>query len=651
MEIAKIPPQVKKFIEIAEEEPEKFWHEAAENASEDIYWFKKWDKVFEWQYPTFKWYLGGITNISYNCLDYKVEKGLGNRNAFIYESGESGKVEKITYSKLLELVKNIASSLRALGIRKGDRVVIYMPMNISAVATMLACARMGALHVVIFAGFSASAVAERIMGSGAEYIFTQTFSSRRGKVVELKKTIDEAIELCYPKQVKKVVVYEESKKEAELLMKEGRDIYWQDFLKNGKCASSDFVKVEANEPLFLLPTSGTTAKPKITTHCHGGYQIYIYCMGKWVHGLKKNDIWFSTSDIGWIVGHSYNVYAPLLVGCTSILYEGTPDYPHSDMWWSVMERNRVTGVFTSPTGVRALMRLGKEQAKKHDLSSLERIFVAGEVLNPEAWRWLQKEVLEERIPVLDHMWQTESSGPMIANFYGLGQHPIKPGSAGFAVPGLAGDIVDEQTGRSLPPNKKGVFVVRRPFPGLTPMLWQDLEGYKQAYWERTKATSGMYYTGDAAWRDRDDYFFFAGRADEVIKIASHRIGTVEIESALISHPSVVEAGVSGIPDELRGEVACAFVVLKKDYQPAEQLKKELIEWVRKVMGPIVVMRDVEFVQAIPKTRSGKIMRRVMKALWLKKDLGDLSTIEEEASVEEIREAVGRMRKSESAEQK
>lgn len=638
----KIPTELRAFIKKADEDFEKFWDESAEKAFEDIHWFRRWDKVFEWQYPTFKWYLGGLTNISYNCLDYKIKKGFGDKFAFVYESGENGKIEKITYAELLEYVKRIASSLRTLGVEKGARVVIYMPMNITSVSAMLACARIGALHVVIFAGFSPNAVAERIMGSGAEYILTQASGSRRGKVVELKKIIDAAVELCHPGQIKRVVVYKE-KKGLELPIKKGRDIYWDEFLENGKGESSEFVKVEANEPLFLLPTSGTTAKPKITVHCHGGYQIYIYCMGKWVHGLKKEDIWFSTSDIGWIVGHSYNVYAPLLVGCTSILYEGTPDYPSKDMWWSVIEKNKVTGVFTSPTGVRALMRLGTELAKKHDLNSLERVFVAGEVLNPEAWRWLQKDVFGDRIPVLDHMWQTESSGPMIANFYGLGSIPVKPGSAGLPVPGLAADIVDESTGETLPPDKKGIFVVRRPFPGLAPMLWEDLEGYKEAYWEKTKATSGMYYTGDAAWRDVDGYIFFAGRADEVIKIAAHRIGTVEIESALITHPSVVEAGVSGVPDELRGEVASAFVVLKKEHQPSEGLKKELIEHVKKVMGPIVVVRDIEFVTAIPKTRSGKIMRRVMKALWLKKELGDLSTIEEEASVDEIREAVKRMR--------
>ena len=629
---------IKTLIKKAKENPEKFWHDAAENAAEDIYWFKKWDKVFDAQYPTFKWFLNGNTNISYNCLDYKIEKGLGNKIAIIYETDEINKIEKKTYFELFEFVKKISAALRAISVKKGDRVVIYMPTNIISLATMLACARIGALHVVVFAGFSANAIAERINGSGAEYIITQDFGFRKGKKIEYKKIIDSAVELCAPNQIKKIVVYTVDK-EKKLNLKDGRDILFDDFIKNGK--NNDFVELDANEPLFLLPTSGTTAKPKITVHCHGGYQIYIYCMAKWIYELKKSDIWFCTSDIGWIVGHSYNVYAPLLVGCTTILYDGTPDYPQKDMWWSIIERNNVTGMFTSPTGVRVLMRLGAEQSKKHNLNSLKRVFVAGEVLNPEAWKWLQKDVFNDRIPVLDHMWQTETGGAIIANFLGL---KVKPGSAGFPVPGVDGDIVDETTGESLPPNKKGVFVIKHPFPGLTPALWQDIDGYRKTYWERNKATMKMYYTGDAAWRDDDNYIFFAGRSDEIIKIAAHRIGTTEIESALMTHPAVVESGVSGVPDELRGEVACAFVILKEGYKPSTELKKELIETVRRTLGSIAIVRDIEFVNAIPKTRSGKIMRRVMKSLWLKKDLGDLSTIEEEASVEEIKDAINRMKK-------
>jgi len=343
-----------------------------------------------------------------------------------------------------------------------------------------------------------------------------------------------------------------------------------------------------------------------------------------------------------MVGHSYNVYGPLLFGCSAILYQGTPDYPRQDMWWDIIERRRVTGAWFSPTGVRGWMKLGIEQARKHDLGSVERVLCAGEVLNPAAWEWLQKEVFGDRIPVIDHMWQTETGGPVVGNTYGLGLGVIKPGSASFPAPGVMVDIVDEKDGHSLPSGEKGIFIIRKPFPGLTPALWGEPERYRKDYWEATPGTQGSYYAGDAAYRDDDGYIWFAGRADEVIKIAAHRIGTVEIESALLSHPAVIEAGVSGVPDELKGEVASAFVILAPGYPPGEELKKELIGHIRKTMGPIVVMKDIQFVNMLPKTRSGKIMRRVMKSLLMGEEPGDLSTVEEEASVAEVREAVRKM---------
>lgn len=636
-----IPPHVKHFLDWAREDPEGFWEDAANKAIHDIYWFRRWERVFSWEYPTFKWFIGGITNISYNCVDYNIKRGRAGRAALVAESGETGEIRVITYGQLFSLVKKYASALRGLGVKKGDRVAIYMPMGIEAVVAMLACARIAAVHVVIFAGFSANAVADRLEISGARFILTQDEGSRRGRTVELKRIIDDALAIS-PGQVQKVVVLCRNKK-TKPPMKEGRDISWEDFLAMGEGIEAEVVPVEANEPLFMLPTSGTTAKPKVTVQNHGGYQIYVYCMGKWIYALKEEDVWFCTSDIGWIVGHSYNVYGPLLFGCTSILYEGTPDYPRQDMWWEIVERNKVTGLWISPTGVRGLMKLGIDQAKKHDLRSVQRVFCAGEVLNPPAWQWLQEEVFQNRIPVIDHMWQTETSGPIFANPFGLGLLPIKPGSACIPVPGIVADVVNEMDGRPLGPGEKGVVVVRKPFPGLTPTLWNEPERYRAEYWERYPGTRGAYYSGDAAYWDEDGYIWFAGRSDEVIKIASHRIGTIEIENALISHPAVVEAGVSGVPDELRGEVACAFVVLKEGYQPSEELKKELISHIRNTMGAIVVIKDIEFIRALPKTRSGKIMRRVMRALWTEKEIGDISTIEEEASVEEIREAVKKMK--------
>lgn len=637
-----IPPHVGRFIKWGEEDFEFFWEKAAIKAQDEIYWFRKWDRVFSWDEDVFKWYPGGVTNICYNCVDYNVEKGRAGRAALIAECGESGEINIVTYGQLLAMVKRYASALRGIDVKKGDIVAIYIPTCIESAAAMLACARIGAIHVAIFAGFSGKAVADRLKLSGAKYILTQDESSRRGKPVPLKKIIDQALEI-YPAEVKKVVVLRKNK-EKETPMMRGRDICWEDFLEKGRGYSSAVEKVESNEPLFLLPTSGTTAMPKVTVHNHGGYQIYVYSMGQWIYKLRESDVWFCTSDIGWIVGHSYNVYGPLLTGCTSILYEGTPDFPRQDMWWEIIERNRVTGLWVSPTGVRGLMKLGIEEAQKHDLSSVERVFSAGEVLNPAAWQWLQEEVFGNRIPVIDHMWQTESAGPLIGNPYGLSLLPIKPGSAAIPVPGVEVDIVDEKSGHSMPPGEKGILIVKRPFPGLTPDLWKEPERYLEEYWEKIPATR-VYYTGDAAYKDDDGYIWFVGRSDEVIKIAAHRVGTIEIENALVSHPAVVEAGVSGVPHELKGQVACAFVVLKSGYSPSEELKNELLFHVRKNMGPFVVIGGIEFVRILPKTRSGKIMRRIMKALWTKKDLGDLSTIEDEASVDEIMDAVKKMQRS------
>lgn len=637
-----IPPYVKSFLKRGYDDLVGFWEDAANNSLDELYWKKKWDKTFEWDYPTFKWFIGGLTNICYSAVDYNVEKGRQGKAAIVSEIAETGETRVVTYGQLLSLVKKYAAALRGMGVKKGDRVVIYMPMGIEPVASMLACARIGAIHVVVFAGFSYKAVADRIVLSGAEYILTQDVNHRRGTTIELKKVIDDAINEVPAGQIKKVVVLKRAH-DGERPMVPGRDIFWEEFLCYAEGQSGDVEWMESNEPLFLLPTSGTTAKPKVTVHVHGGYQQYVYSMGKWIYKIRPDDVWFATSDIGWIVGHSYNVYGPLISGCTTVLFEGTPDYPKKDMIWDVIERNKVTALWISPTGVRGLMKLGIEEARKHDISSVERVFCAGEVLNPAAWEWLQKGVFEDRVPVIDHMWQTETSGPVIGNPYGLGMYPIKPGSSTLAVPGVQVDIVDEKTGKSCEVGEKGIFVIKKPFPGLTPTLWGEPERYKLDYWEKIDTLKGMYCSGDGAYKDEDGYIWFVGRADEVIKISAHRIGTIEIENALISHPAVAESGVSGVPDELKGEVACAFVVLKTGFEASEDLKKELIQHVRKVMGPIVVIRDIQFVKMLPKTRSGKIMRRVMKKLWTGEELGDLSTIEDGASVDEIKDAIGKMK--------
>ena len=626
------PPHLKWMLKRALEDPDGFWGEVAE----ELHWFKPWSKVFEWNYPFFKWFKGGVTNLSYNCVDYHVRKGKGNRAAIIWESGEKGTTRVLTYNQLFFEVKRFAAALKALGIKKGDRVTIYMPMVPEAAVAMLATTRIGAIHSVVFGGFGYGALADRIMDAGSKIVITSDVGYRRGNIVNLKSVVDQALKEA--KGVRKVVVLKRGEEEPPMTPK--RDVYWEEVLDEGEGTNAEVVPMRSDELAFILYTSGTMAKPKGTVQPHGSYQVYIYAMGKWVYDMKETDVWWSTSDIGWIVGHSYVVYAPLLFGCSTIMYEGVPDYPTPDVWWKIVERNRVTQMWISPTGVRALMKYGDEWPKKHDLSSVRLVVCAGEVLNPPVYEWLQKTVFEGRVPVIDHMWQTESSGPMVGNPYGIALLPIKPGSATIPLPGIDADIVDDD-GVSLPVGVKGNFVCRRPFPGLTPTIWRNEDRYAKDYWNKIP---GCYYTGDAAIKDADGYIWFMGRVDEVIKIAAHRIGTIEIESALLSHPAVAEAAVVGKPDPVRGEVACAFVVLKPGYPPIDELKETLRGVVRKTLGPIVVVGDVLFVNKVPKTRSGKIMRRVIKAVVTGQPLGDYSTIEDVTSIDEIKKAAENLRK-------
>jgi acetyl-CoA synthetase len=484
----------------------------------------------------------------------------------------------------------------------------------------------------VFAGFGAQALADRVQASGSRLVFTSDITYRKGKDVQLKGIVDAALETG-GQSVEQVVVLNRT---GEIIpMHPGRDITWQEFLAHAKGQKGDYVPMESNEPAYILATSGTTAKPKLAIHTHGGYQVHIHSMGQWVFGLKPTDVWWSSSDIGWVVGHSYIVYSPLIVGATTLAYEGALDYPSPDTFWQVIEEFSVTGIFTSPTAARMLMKFGDEPPSKYDLSSLERVFCAGEVLNAPAWEWLQKTVLKDRIPVIDHMWQTETGGPIFGNPYGLGMLPIKPGSATIALPGIEVAVVSPLDGKPVETNEKGIMVIKRPFPGLIPALWGEPERYGRDYWQ---ILPGLYYTGDSAQIDQDGYVWFAGRADEIIKIAGHRIGTIEVETAFLRHPAVAEAGVVGRPDELRGEVITAFVVLKQGYQPSEELKKELLATVRRELGPVAVVGEINFVGMLPKTRSGKIMRRVLRAVTLGNPPGDVSTIEEAGSVEEARHA-------------
>ena len=626
-----VSPIVRRLQQEAREDPGAFWAAAAE----ELPWFRKWEVAFDWQFPTFRWFVGGQTNIAYNCLDRHVRRGWGGHTALIYLN-ERGERQLFTYAQLRREVERVAAALRGLGMGKGDRLTVYMPVCPEAIALMLAAARIGAIHSVVFAGFGAQALADRIAASGSRLVFTADVAYRRGGEVRLKEIVDQALALG-GNEVERVVVLRRTADGAP--MSADRDLYWDDFLKRGEGQEGRHEVMEANEPAYILATSGTTARPKLAVHVHGGYQVGIHAAARWCFGLRPTDVWWATSDIGWAVGHSYTVYGPLLVGCTSIAYEGALDYPGPEVLWRVVEEFGVTGIFTSPTAVRLLMRYGEGAARGFDLSSLERVFCAGEVLNAPAWEWLQKVVLQDRIPVIDHWWQTETGGPVIGNPYGLGMLPIKPGSAGVPLPGMEVAVMTPE-GEELGPGEKGVLVIRRPFPSLTPTLWGEPERYGQDYWQRIP---GVYFTGDSAHLDEDGYVWFAGRADEVIKIAAHRIGTIEVESAFLKHPAVAEAGVTGRPDPVRGEVISAFVALKQGQRPSEELRRELLETVRRELGPVAVVGDINFVGMLPKTRSGKIMRRVLKAVVLDRDPGDISTIEDEGSVEEARQAWLQMR--------
>ncbi|HEX7253421.1 MAG TPA: AMP-binding protein, partial [Thermoanaerobaculia bacterium] len=556
-----IPPAVRRLCEEADHDPEAFWSREAAA----VPWFRKWDRAFDWTPPTFRWFSGGKTNLAWNAVDRHVEAGRGGHAALVAVN-ERGERRVFTFGQLKHEVTRVAAALRGMGVRKGDRVTIYMPTMPEAIFVMLAAVRIGAIHVTVFAGFGAGALGDRIAASGSRLVFTSDITFRKGKEVRLKEIVDAALERPSV-AVEHVVVL---KRGADPVpMKPSRDIAWEEFLSKGAGQSGAHVEMESNEPAFILATSGTTARPKLAVHTHGGYQVHIVCMAKWCFGLEPRDVWWSTSDIGWVVGHSYIVYAPLVIGATTLAYEGSIDHPAPDAVWRIVEEFGVTGIFTSPTAVRLLMRYGEEHARGRDLSTLTRVLSAGEVLNAPAWEWLQRKVFADRIPVIDHMWQTETGGPIFGNPFGLGLLPIKPGSSGIPLPGVAPAVVTAE-GEPCRSGEKGIMVLKRPFPGLTPTLWGEPERYARDYWERLPGAGGagaspaqVYYTGDSAHIDEDGYVWFAGRADEIIKIAGHRIGTIEVETACLKHPAVAEAGVTGRPDEVRSEVISAFVVLKQ----------------------------------------------------------------------------------------
>ena len=619
-----VTPVIKRFIDEGRRDPDALWARAADA----LPWFRRWDRTFEWEPPTFRWFIGGQTNLGWNALDRHVLDGDGGRAALI-SINERGERVVQTYAQLLYEVKRVSAALRGLGLGRGDRITIYMPPCPESIALMLATVRIGAIHSIVFAGFGAQALGDRIAASGSRAVFASDVVYRKGQNVPLLPIVDEALKVGGG-SVEHVVVLQRDE-----ASRSGSHLGWHDFLRGAEGQDASHAVMESNEPAFILATSGTTAKPKLAIHTHGGYQVHIVTMGKWCFGLKPTDVWWATSDIGWIVGHSYMVYAPLLVGCTTIAFEGALDYPKPDAnWRAAVEEFGVTGIFTSPTAVRMLMRYGNEPLRTIDHSRLERIVCAGEVLNAPAWDWLQNTILGGRVPVIDHMWQTETSGPVFGNPYGLGMLPIKPGSAAIPLPGIESAVVSPD-GTPCAAGEKGIMVVKRPFPGLTAGLWGEPERYGRDYWQRIP---GVYYSGDSAHVDEDGYVWFGGRADEIIKIAGHRIGTIEVESACLKHPAVAECAVVGRPDEVRGEVISAFVLLKHGHAPSAELRKAVIDTVRHELGPVAVVGELNFVGMLPKTRSGKLMRRVLRAVILDRDPGDISTIEDEGSVEETRQA-------------
>jgi acetyl-CoA synthetase len=629
-----VTPLVQRWIDEGLNDPEAFWARAAL----ELPWFRHWDRVFEWTFPTFRWFVGAETNLAYNALDLHVASGRGEHPALVYLN-ERGERRTFTYAELLALVERIAASLRALGIGKGDRLTIYMPTSPEAIALMLATVRIGAIHSVVFAGFGANALGGRIEASGSRLVFTADITYRKGKTIDLETIVNDA--LAMPGHAVEHVILL-TRGTAPSRLQSPRDLSWDDFLQRGSGHSGAHEVMEANEPAFILATSGTTARPKLAVHTHGGYQVHIASMGRWCFGLTESDVWWATSDIGWIVGHSYMVYAPLLAGCTTVAFEGALDYPKPDAnWRAAVEDLGVTGIFTSPTAVRMLMRYGEHTLGEVDHRRLTRVVCAGEVLNPHAWDWLQNTALQGRVPVIDHMWQTETGGPVFGNPFGIELLPIKPGSAALPLPGIDAAVVSLD-GTPCAPNEKGIMVLRRPFPGMTPKLWGETERYGADYWQKIPR---VYYSGDSAHVDEDGYYWFAGRADEVIKIAAHRLGTIEVESAFLKHPSVAECGVVGRPDETRGEVISCFVLLKHGQQPSADLRRALLDVVRHELGAIAVIGEINFVNMLPKTRSGKIMRRVLKAVVLDRDPGDITTIEDEGSVEEARQAWAELRQS------
>jgi len=611
-------------------DPAAFW---AELAAQELHWFKPWDQVLDWQPPFAKWFVGGKLNISYNCLDRHLTTWRRNKAALIWE-GEPGDSRTLTYAQLHYEVCQMANVLKQLGVKKGDRVGIYMPMVPEAAIAMLACARIGAPHTVIFGGFSAEALKDRLQDAEAKLVITADGGFRKDKIVPLKAAVDQALAGDGVPSVENVLVVQRTK--ADISMESGRDHWWHELqaTASGNCPAEE---MDAEDLLFILYTSGTTGKPKGVVHTTGGYNLYTHMTFKWALDIQDTDVYWCTADVGWITGHSYIVYGPLSNGATSLMYEGVPRPSNPGCFWDVVEKYGVNIFYTAPTAIRAFIKMGDDLPKARDLSSLRLLGTVGEPINPEAWMWYHQVIGQERCPIIDTWWQTETGGFMITPLPGA--TPTKPGSATLPFPGILADVVDLD-GNPVADGEGGYLVVKHPWPSMMRTVYGNDERYRRTYWEHIAPIDGqyLYFAGDGVRRDEDGYFWIMGRVDDVINVSGHRLGTMEIESALVSHPAVAEAAVVGRKDEIKGEDIFAFVTLEGHYSPSDELKAELKQHVVTEIGAIARPGDIRFADALPKTRSGKIIRRFLRNLASGEAIaGDASTMEDQSVLDKLRQ--------------
>jgi acetyl-CoA synthetase len=606
----------------AKADPEKFWGDLAKT---ELHWFQPFTKVLEWNEPFAKWFVGGKTNASYNCLDAHLTTPRKDKKAIIWE-GEPGDKRTLTYMELHREVSKFANALKKLGLKQGEVATIYMPMVPELAIAMLACARIGVVHSVVFGGFSAEAIADRNNDAKAKVVITADGGWRRGKLLPLKQTVDEA--LAKSPTVQHCVVY--NRADSKPAMQSGRDHWWHELMQaaSSDCPAEPF---DSETPLYILYTSGSTGKPKGIKHTTAGYNLYVKKTFQWVFDHRDDDIFWCTADCGWVTGHSYIVYGPLSAGATAMMYEGAPNFPAEDRFWDIIERYKVTILYTAPTAIRAFIKWGDQHVEKHDLSSLRLLGTVGEGINPEAWMWYHRKIGGERCPIVDTWWQTETGGIMMSPLPGA--IPTKPGSCTKPLPGVVPSILDE-TGKPVEANQGGMLCISRPWPGMLRGIWGDDDRYKQQYWSKLK---GHYLTGDNARQDNDGYYWIMGRIDDVINVSGHRLSTIEVESALVSHPLVAEAAAVGRPDEIKGQAVAVFVTLRSG-QAGDALKKELQAHVKKEIGSLAVPDDIRFTATLPKTRSGKIMRRLLRDIAAGKELvGDTSTLEDYAALAKLRE--------------